>query len=124
MDYCNLRNILCNSLVCGAEVRGPDERIWRSSYGKAAAQKAARIRYAISENNPEEYVSYGLVKVESHIETNYKLPVEFLLPRWIKAFLGVNTVKDLLLAVKTIESSNPVSNYSVATEIGDFLTLG
>jgi hypothetical protein len=50
--------------------------------------------------------------------------VEFFLPRWIKAFLGVNNVEDLLLAVKTMESSNPVSNSSVATQIGDFHTLG
>ena len=47
-------DILGNLLVCRAEARGSDERIWRASYGKAAAQKAARIRYAISKNNPEE----------------------------------------------------------------------
>jgi hypothetical protein len=54
MDYFNLRDILCNLLVCGAEARGPDERIWRSSYGKEAVQKAARIRYAITKNNSKE----------------------------------------------------------------------
>ena len=69
-------------------------------------------------------MSYDLKKIESHIEMNYKSPVEFFLPRWIKAFLGVNAVEDLLLAVMTMESSNPVRNYSVATQIGDFLTLG
>jgi hypothetical protein len=69
-------------------------------------------------------VSTGLEQIESHIETNYKSPVEFFLPRWIKAFLGVNTVEDLLLAVKTMESSNPVSNSSGSTQIGVFLTLG
>jgi hypothetical protein len=54
MDNCNLWDILCYLLVCGAEARGHDERIWRSSYGKAAAPNAARIGYAITKNNSKE----------------------------------------------------------------------
>jgi hypothetical protein len=69
-------------------------------------------------------VSTGLEQIDSHIETHYKSPVAYFLPLWIKAFLGVNALEDLLLAVKTMESPNPVSNYSFATQIGDFLKLG